>query len=252
MGATANIVRNALRRKNLLVITDKIVSRLFDARSGSPEEVRKWCEHRREDLASFANEIDPGLWSEAREFAAHLEAVAREKLSAAHTSFGGGGAIDLLYFLTRLKKPSTIVETGVAAGWSSAAFLAAIEKNQTGMLFSSDFPYFRQDKPDDEIGILVDQALRKHWQLFKDGDQFNLPRILARTSKIELFHYDSDKSYRGRRRAIKIVGRKLAPGAVVIFDDIQDNFHFRDYVNKRKCACRVFSVGGKYVGVIGV
>ena len=56
-------------------------------------------------------------------------------------SLGGGGNFILLYFLTR-KFNKVVVETGVAAGWSSLAILGAFEKNGEGKLYSSDFPYF--------------------------------------------------------------------------------------------------------------
>ena len=58
-------------------------------------------------------------------------------------NLGGGGALDLLYFLTRYSKPKIVLETGVVAGHSSKTILTAIGKNGEGHLYSSDFPYFR-------------------------------------------------------------------------------------------------------------
>ena len=53
-----------------------------------------------------------------------------------------GGLYKLLYFPIRKIKPYTVVETGVAAGWTSLAILRALNKNGRGHLYSSDFPYF--------------------------------------------------------------------------------------------------------------
>ena len=43
--------------------------------------------------------------------------------------FGGNYAVEVLYFIARISKPKNILETGVAAGYSSYTFLKAI-KNQ--------------------------------------------------------------------------------------------------------------------------
>jgi hypothetical protein len=46
----------------------------------------------------------------------------------------GGGDYGFLHWLTRLTQRSTIIETGVAAGWTSQAFLAALKRNGMGKL----------------------------------------------------------------------------------------------------------------------
>ena len=61
--------------------------------------------------------------------------------------FGGNYAVEILYFIARISKPKNILETGVAAGYSSYTFLKAIKKNKVGTLYSSDFPYFRLKNP---------------------------------------------------------------------------------------------------------
>ena len=101
------------------------------------------------------------------------------------------------YFLTRLLTPDVIVETGVADGWSSHAFLAGLHDNGTGHLYSSDFPYFRESDPESTIGRLVPAELKDRWTLLTAGDEKNLPQILDSVSSI-LFDYDSDKSPVGR------------------------------------------------------
>jgi hypothetical protein len=75
------------------------------------------------------------------------------------------------------------LETGVAAGYSSCAFLEAMNKNKIGKLFSSDFPYFRIPNPDQYIGILVDKKYKKNWKLFLDGDERNIIKIKKKLKK---------------------------------------------------------------------
>lgn len=163
---------------------------------------------------------------------------------------GGGGDYPLLYFLTRWTRPKVIVETGVAAGFSSHAFLAALHENGEGQLLSSDFPYVRLPDPARLVGCAVPDPLRARWKLGLEGDVTNLARFVGQVSAIDLFHYDSDKSYVGRRRAFDRVEPRLRPGATVMVDDIQDNLFFRDLVDRTRRPFHVFGFEGKYLGLI--
>ena len=161
----------------------------------------------------------------------------------------------LLYFLIRKFKPACVLETGVASGWSSLAILQSLEKNNFGNLYSTDFPYFRLENPEKYIGFLVqDEALKKRWHLDISGDEIALPKIskLLGDTKIDLFHYDSDKNYSGRDFAIKTLRNNFSPNSIIIFDDIQDNLHFKDFVKSENLQYTVIEFKGKYVGITGV
>ena len=92
---------------------------------------------------------------------------------------GGGGAYNIIYFLTRLIKPKIIFETGVGAGYSTYAFLTAIKENNLGTLYSSDFPYFRLNKPERYIGFLVTDDL-----IGLSESKFRFVKKYASTSKL--------------------------------------------------------------------
>lgn len=68
-------------------------------------------------------------------------------------------------------------------------------------------------------------------------------------ARVDLSHYDSDKSHFGRRSAMSYVEPRLSPGALVLMDDVQDNWFFREYV-ETKPAFRVFEFEGKYLGLV--
>ena len=245
-----NVLRFSAHPSRFRVIAKKIMARVAEAPvQDTREELKRWCAERSSDYASWARSKDADLWQEASDFAAAFDVEAREKLEAAKVKFGGGGAYALLYFLVRLRRPEFVVETGVAAGWSSAAVLAAMERNGIGHLWSSDFPYFRQAGAADEIGILVAPHLRGRWTLLIDGDEKNLPSIVREVPRVDMFHYDSDKTLAGRTFALQTVSPKLAPDALVIFDDIQDNSHFRDIADQN---AMVFEERGKYLGIRGI
>jgi hypothetical protein len=196
--------------------------------------------------------LDAALWDESERVSKDLETRAEKILSGIEYELGGGGGYPFLYFITRYLKPGCIVETGVAAGYSSYAFLAAIKKNEKGRLYSSDFPYFRLPNPEKLIGVVVEESLKDNWELFIDGDEANLPKIMSAILEVDIFHYDSDKSYAGRKFAMTMAEGRLSKSALVLMDDIQDNSFFHDYVTQRKIPVwSIFEFQGKYVGMIG-
>jgi predicted O-methyltransferase YrrM len=247
------VLSHALNRKHLPVMLGKVWKRVADPKGMLSKEANlAWIREHCSDFVDAAQRIDPQLWEETRAFHAGVQLDAARILSTIEHQLGRGGLYPLLYFLTRHLKPATVVETGVAAGYSSRAFLAALDANGRGTLYSSDFPYFRIHEAERYIGILVPAHLKPRWHLLLEGDSVNLPRILAAAPRIDIFHYDSDKSYSGRRSAMRLVEPHLHADSVIVFDDIQDNSFFHDYVSTRDASeWRVFEFEDKYVGVIG-
>lgn len=247
-----NIAHAALNPENAKVMATKAHRRVFDPRGGlSPAEHQAWLKQRAVTMDTFLERFDQNLVAEANAYTAWLSDHAHEVLSAIPHDLGGGGGVPLLYLITRLKQPETIVETGVAAGFSSATFLAALKKNGSGCLYSSDFPYFRIKDPEKYIGVVVPQELRADWSLFINGDLDNMAEILPKISSIDIFHYDSDKYYAGRTACVDSVYEKLSPTAVFMMDDIQDNCYFHDFVKAKKVNdFHVIEYDGKHIGYI--
>jgi len=247
------IVENALRPGYLPVIAGKVWTRLAEpSRWRARTRARAWCQEHREDAEAYARALDVGLWEESVAFAVELAAFAERRLKEVDAPLGGGGFVEFIYFLTRHLRPTTVVETGVAAGFTSCAILEALVRNDGGRLYSSDFPYFRLRAPEQYIGLLVEDHLKERWELFTMGDRENLRQITRKVDHIDIFHYDSDKSYRGRRLALGLVEKHLRPGSAIVMDDIDDNLFFRDFVRNSAHRHHVFACGGKYVGVVFV
>ena len=249
----ANIAAQASKPARFRVMLKKLYRRVRARRKGRKHEKNKqWIERHCSDFEELALAIDADLWEEAVEVSSALETRAQVKLDEIEPSLGGGGAYPILYFITRHIEPVNIVETGVAAGFSSYSFLAAIKANRKGHLYSSDFPYFRLRDPEQYIGMVVPEDLRDNWSLYVEGDDRNIPKILEQVGEIGLFHYDSDKTYDGRERAVSMIENRLKEDAVVLMDDIQDNSFFSDYVADNEVEkWWIFEFEGKYVGMIG-
>jgi predicted O-methyltransferase YrrM len=245
-----NIARNAVRPSYLPEMVRKVYER---ARYGTREAEagRAWAAAHESDLDAWARARDGALWDEALTFANQMMVDVKprmDELDRLGIDLGGGGCYELLYFLTRLRRPAIILETGVAAGWSSRALLSAIQVNGQGKLLSSDFPYFRMADPERYVGYLVPDELKGPWEVRLRGDRANLKQMLTPDIKVGLVHYDSDKSRGGRQFFCRAIAPHLASGAVVMMDDIGDNLFFRDYTASREF--HVFSYQGKHFGIV--
>ena len=247
MASGKNIIQNFLKPNFALVMIEKLLRR-FEV--DNSKNARLWAEENTSSLEEYCCGLDEKLWDESVVQFNRATVKNNSILDQVKLDLGGGGAFPLIYFLCRYKKPEVVLETGVAAGWSSYAALLAMAKNKKGLLYSSDFPYFRLKDPEKLIGVLVPDKLRKNWTLDIRGDRRALPDLISKCSSIDIFHYDSDKSYGGREFALKSVSAKLSEGAIVIMDDIQDNFFFKECIEKLKINnFFVFEFQGKYVGL---
>lgn len=181
-----------------------------------------------------------------------LSEVKVKELLSLGIDLGGGGSIELLYFLTRKVIPKVILETGVAAGWSSFTLLSAVDKNKNNaILLSSDLPYFRIRKPEQYIGILVPEELRgKHWKLEIRGDDLNLLKLISEETKLQLVHYDRDKRKMGREKFLNTISKSLDNDSILVMDDIQNNLAFKEYVSKANLPYVVIKSEEKFVGII--
>jgi predicted O-methyltransferase YrrM len=253
MGKLLNIGINSIRRRNYTVVAAKVLARLKGAEARHREEdALQWYLQRAEPFQDYLRCLDPALWIETAAVCNEITRNAQEQLGRLDIKLGGGGHFPLLYFLTRLINPTAVVETGVAAGWSSQAVLLGLRRNGAGgRLHSSDFPYIRYREPERFIGVLVDQELKSMWTLHIEGDRAALPAIISNIGPLNLFHHDSDKTYSGRDFAMKSVESQLSDEAIVIFDDIEDNSHFFDLVVTKGWKSKVFEFQGKLVGLTG-
>jgi predicted O-methyltransferase YrrM len=176
-------------------------------------------------------------------------AAARRQQQQVPVWMGGAGDLNLIYWLAHFSNALRIIETGVAFGWSSLAFLLAIRERADAHLVSVDMPYPRINN-DKYVGCVVPVSLRAQWTLLRYADREGLPRAIAQLGGIDLCHYDSDKRYRSRMWAYPRLWRALRPGGLLISDDIGDNVAFRDYCQQVGVQPTIVAIDNKYVGVL--
>ena len=102
---------------------------------------------------------------------------------------------------------------------------------------------------DDAVGVVVPEGLKNQWQLIRGEDKRGLPKALELfDGKIDLCHYDSDKSYHGRMFAYPLLYEALNDGCWFISDDIGDNIAFKDFCKAKGIEPEVIVENGRFVG----
>src|SRR5215467_3860990 len=117
----------------------------------------------------------------------------------------------LLYLLTRSKRPRTIVEVGTSFGVSAIHFAAAIKDNGEGRLIAAELS---QKKVTAARANLAAAGLADFVEI-RAGDAFETLKSLD--LEIDLLLLDGWKD--GYLAMLQFLEKKLAPGALVIGDD---------------------------------
>ena len=162
------------------------------------------------------------------EFNEHI----RERLQG--VDYGQVVIPELLYVLVRKLCPAKVVETGVAAGVSSAYILQALEDNQYGKLYSIDYPNYSLVEgaviPEgEETGFVVPDYLRDRWELKIGKSQELLSPLLEKLGKIDIFLHDSEHSYKNMSHEYKVAWQYLNKGGLLMSHDINDNNAFKEF-----------------------
>jgi predicted O-methyltransferase YrrM len=173
-----------------------------------------------------------------------------KRASQSKVKMGGPGDLNLLYAIIKYSEAKFIIETGVAYGWSSLAILAGIENKQGVKLISVDMAY---PKANNEafVGIVVPEYLKSPWKIIHQPDRYGIKRAIKELGeKIDVCHYDSDKSWYGRQYGYELLWSSLRTGGILISDDIEDNMAFADFVKRKKAINAVTMCDGKYIGIL--
>jgi predicted O-methyltransferase YrrM len=203
-------------------VDSRQVARLLDEVVSSPE-----LRAAMDSPASRSFDGDPGA-----------SATRRLERQAALAGAGRGRLL-LLYVTARLLRPECVVETGCFTGWDSAVILQALARNGAGHLYSIDLPArdgrfsqrgrFASLPTGLSSGFLVPPAFRDRWTLIEGDVRDELMPLLQRLRAVDLFLHDSDHSYPQMMWEYTALLPHMAPGAVMVSDDISWNTAFWDF-----------------------
>jgi predicted O-methyltransferase YrrM len=153
----------------------------------------------------------------------------------------------VLYTIVRLLKPKIVIETGVAAGISSAYILKALDRNEQGHLISIDIGQkefngivLPRDKP---VGWLVPNELREMWTL-EMGSSKQLLQPLLEKEEVDLFLHDSEHSYENMMFEFETVWKRLRNGGGIVSDNVEWNKAFDDFCHSKSAHfIKLFGLG---------
>ena len=121
--------------------------------------------------------------------------------------------------IVKLVQPATMVETGVAFGYTTATVLRVMRENGRGHLYSIDLPPLQYD-PDEAIGRAVPDELKDRWTLSVGDSRKLLAPVAAKAAPIDIFLHDALHTYSAQLREYRTVWPKLRAGGVLISDDV--------------------------------
>jgi hypothetical protein len=172
-----------------------------------------------------------------------------------------GGTQEFLFHLVRLVKPTTVVETGVYRGISSAFLLSALEANGQGRLFSIDLPRARYSVPGrtpdhsplphgEETGFAIPERLKYRWTLVVGDSRRELEPLLRSLAPVDLFIHDSEHSYDFMKWEYAAALPHLRDGGILASDDIDWNSAFSELVGSGNVGWAVTIQGKLGIAVV--
>mgnify|MGYP005990917783 CR=1 FL=1 len=159
---------------------------------------------------------------------------------------GGKAHLNLLYNLVIYLKPKNILETGVAFGWSTLVFL--LSKKKFSKLTSIDLSY-PTSSSDKYVAMALPANFKNKLSLIRGIDYDHLNILVKKKKFFDFIHYDSDKSYIGRKKNYLLIWKILKKNGCFISDDISDNAAFYEFINSKKIKYFILKKESKYIGI---
>jgi predicted O-methyltransferase YrrM len=128
----------------------------------------------------------------------------------------------------RQRRPTLVVETGVANGYSTVLILSALKRNGHGRLLSVDV--------NANVGTLVRDEGTERWELSilpRRRRRSALAALIGGISEIDLFIHDSDHSYGWQAFEYAMAWPRLAWDGILFSDDVDSSRAFFDFCARK-------------------
>jgi hypothetical protein len=160
----------------------------------------------------------------------------------------GVGIARTAWTVVRHLRPQRVVETGVARGVTTTVLLEAMEHNGYGELWSIDLPDLRLAWRGG-VSVAVPPELRTRWTYVRGSSRRFLPAVLAELGQIQLFLHDGLHTHGNMLFEFGVAWRHLAPGGLLLSDDIDSNGafgHFGNWTGSPLLICPEETKSGAY------
>lgn len=155
--------------------------------------------------------------------------------------------MNLVGVLVHELKPSVVVETGVAAGFTTATILGAMSDNAHGHLYSVDLPPIGAEQ--ESVGRIVPQHVRERWTLEIGPSRRVLAGLVERVAPLDLAIHDADHTYQSQLDEYATTWPRLRSGGFLISDDV-GNPAFVEFA--AEVGVRPFLVVGATASAVGI
>lgn len=207
----------------------------------------KWCKKKKILEEIFYKKI--GLNNHSNFFLEKKSYYLSAKLKEKDLKYkmGGMAHLNLIYNLTKHFVPKTILETGVAFGWSTLVFILSKPKYSNLTSIDLSYPTMESDKL---VGRALPSNFKNKFKLYRGIDYKYLKIFHEQKKHFDFIHYDSDKSYNGRKKNYELIWKILKNKGCFISDDISDNSAFYEFVTFKKLDYFILKIKNKYVGIV--
>jgi len=152
------------------------------------------------------------------------------------------------------RRPSVVVETGVARGVTSRIVLEALNRNDWGHLWSIDLPHPFERNLHAQTGAAVPDSHRRRWSYIEGSSRRRLPALLRSLAHVDIFIHDSLHTVRNMRFEMEQTLKALAPGGVMIVDDMSTHQAFatfaQDFPSLETAVCPHSDRAGSFFGLV--
>ena len=91
---------------------------------------------------------------------------------------------------------------------------------------------------------------KKKLKLLRGIDSNFLKLFYEKNKRFDFIHYDSDKSYEGRKKNYDLIWKILNKQGCFVSDDISDNPAFYELVKNKKIKYFILNLNYKYIGIV--
>tara|TARA_B100000029_G_C17577942_1_gene958740 strand:+ start:386 stop:1156 length:771 start_codon:yes stop_codon:yes gene_type:complete len=177
---------------------------------------------------------------------------------------------EIIYSCIRHFKPSIVVETGVATGFSSSCALMGLMDNNFGRLISVDYPNYKSSfkkiardfkyngivetlsysgirhilgyfikknyhiPKGEKSGWVIPAELKKYWRLYNGLSKNILPNVISKTNSVDVFFHDSDHSEENMLFEFRFIWPFISDNNIILSDDVNINNAFNIFCNEIK------------------
>ena len=139
----------------------------------------------------------------------------------------------MVYLICRKMRPQKVVETGVEKGGTSHMILQALDRNNSGRLWSIDIgSLFYRGRFVLDIGPLVEDRTKARWKLIKGDAQEVMGDVLGETGDIDVFCAGQGHTYEVQKHEGMHGWPCLRSGGVFVLDraDWNDNRYLGEFM----------------------